>query len=76
MHFTGPLVLDDATLAVEPRARIGLIGRNGSGKSTLLRILAGLLEPTGGAVVRQRGTTVAFVHPKGSFGTLIELVQE
>lgn len=23
-----------------------------------------------------RGTTVAFVHPKGSFGTLIELVEE
>jgi methylmalonyl-CoA epimerase len=23
-----------------------------------------------------RGTTVAFVHPKGAFGTLIELVQE
>jgi methylmalonyl-CoA epimerase len=23
-----------------------------------------------------RGTTVAFIHPKGTFGTLIELVQE
>jgi methylmalonyl-CoA epimerase len=23
-----------------------------------------------------RGTTVAFIHPKGSFGTLIELVQD
>lgn len=23
-----------------------------------------------------RGTTIAFVHPKGSFGTLVELVQE
>ena len=23
-----------------------------------------------------RGTTVAFIHPKGSFGTLIELVEE
>ena len=23
-----------------------------------------------------RGTTIAFVHPRGSFGTLIELVQE
>ena len=23
-----------------------------------------------------RGTTVAFVHPKGAFGTLVELVQE
>jgi methylmalonyl-CoA epimerase len=29
-------------------------------------------EPRAGS----RGTTVAFVHPKGSFGTLIELVQE
>ncbi len=23
-----------------------------------------------------RGTTVAFLHPKGAYGTLIELVQE
>ena len=23
-----------------------------------------------------RGTTVAFIHPKGNFGTLIELVEE
>ena len=30
------------------------------------------LAPRPGA----RGTTVAFMHPKGSFGTLIELVQE
>ena len=30
------------------------------------------LEPRPGS----RGTTVAFVHPRGSFGTLIELVQE
>jgi len=30
------------------------------------------LEPRPGS----RGTTVAFIHPKGSFGTLIELVQE
>ena len=26
--------------------------------------------------IGSRGTTVAFIHPKGSFGTLIELVQE
>jgi len=36
----------------------------------------------GGAVIDEaprpgsRGTTVAFVHPKGAFGTLIELVEE
>jgi len=37
---------------------------------------------SGGALIDEaprpgsRGTTVAFVHPKGAFGTLIELVQE
>lgn len=30
------------------------------------------LEPRAGS----RGTVVAFIHPKGSFGTLIELVEE
>jgi len=40
------------------------------------------VKDAGGLVIDQaprpgsRGTTVAFVHPKGAFGTLIELVQE
>ncbi|MBK9180137.1 MAG: methylmalonyl-CoA epimerase [Acidimicrobiales bacterium] len=40
------------------------------------------VKDAGGQVIDQqprpgsRGTTVAFVHPKGAFGTLIELVQE
>ena len=49
------VVLDDVTLTVGPRARIGLVGPNGVGKSTLLRILAGVEEPdrgTRGALTR------------------------
>lgn len=43
-------ILSDIELDVVPGTRVGLVGRSGSGKSTLLRVLAGLLEPTGGIV--------------------------
>ncbi len=44
------LVLDDANLSLREGEIVGLLGRSGSGKSTLLRIIAGLIEPTGGNV--------------------------
>jgi ATPase subunit of ABC transporter with duplicated ATPase domains len=45
-------VLDDVSLVVSPRSRIGLVGPNGIGKSTLLRVLAGIEAPDGGEIVR------------------------
>src|SRR5580698_10450169 len=44
------LVLDDANLVLKEGEIVGLLGRSGSGKSTLLRIIAGLIQPTGGTV--------------------------
>ena len=44
----------DASLAVNERARIALVGRNGSGKSTLMKIAAGLVEADRGE---------RFIHP-------------
>ncbi len=38
------------TFAVEPKERIGLIGRNGTGKTTVLRLVAGLDEPDRGEI--------------------------
>jgi ATPase subunit of ABC transporter with duplicated ATPase domains len=50
--FGAEVVLEDVSLVVSPRARIGLVGPNGAGKSTLLRLLAGLEEPDAGRIRR------------------------
>src|SRR6516165_8951735 len=44
------LVLDDVNLSLAENEIVGLLGRSGSGKSTLLRSIAGLIEPTEGAI--------------------------
>ena len=51
-------LLDDASLQVEPRERVCVIGRNGTGKSTLLQIISGELQPEGGSVWRQPGLRI------------------
>ena len=45
--------LSGVTLRFEEGERGALIGRNGSGKTSLLRVLAGLLPPEGGRLVRE-----------------------
>jgi ATP-binding cassette subfamily F protein 3 len=59
--FGGRLVLSGVDLDVPAGARIGVLGPNGGGKSTLMRILVGLEEPDGGAVIRRRGLVDAFL---------------
>ena len=54
--------LRDVSFEVQPGESVGVIGANGSGKSTTLKLIARIIEPTGGRVTVQ-----------GRVGALLEL---
>jgi len=56
-------VLSGIDLTIQPGEVVALIGRSGSGKSTLLHILAGLIQPSEGAV-RIGGARVVKPSPR------------
>jgi ATP-binding cassette subfamily F protein 3 len=61
MRFGSQEIFREISLIVNPRDRIGLVGRNGAGKTTMLRIFAGLQEPSGGKVVIPPGTEIGYL---------------
>ena len=68
VRLGGRTIIDDATAKLPPRGRIGLIGRNGAGKSTLVRVVAGMLEPDGGAVSMPRGSRIGYIAQEAPGG--------
>ena len=59
--FGPQTILEDASVVVRPRERVGLVGPNGAGKTTLARILAGEDEADRGTVTRARGADVVYL---------------
>ncbi len=49
---SGQKILSDATLTIRRNRIIGVIGENGIGKTTLLKLMAGLLKPDQGSIVK------------------------
>jgi ATP-binding cassette subfamily F protein 3 len=47
----GRRFFDQASLALPPGAKVGLVGRNGAGKTTLFRLIKGELTPGGGDIL-------------------------
>jgi ATP-binding cassette subfamily F protein uup len=72
-------LLDGASLQIDSRERIAVIGRNGTGKSTLLKILSGELAADSGSVWRQPGLRMARLEqdvPLSAHRSVFEVVAE
>jgi ABC-type multidrug transport system fused ATPase/permease subunit len=70
-------VLGDVSIALEPGAVLGLLGRTGSGKTTLTRLLFRLYDPVRGRITLDgqdiRGATLAEL--RGRIGLVTQEVQ-
>jgi ATP-binding cassette subfamily F protein 3 len=76
LRLGGHVILDRATVAMPPKARVGLVGRNGAGKSSLLKMIAGIYEADEGRIEAPAGTKIGYLKqdaPGGS-GTPFETV--
>src|SRR5688572_13530761 len=78
VSFGKKVILDGASLSIQPGEKIGLVGPNGSGKTTLLRMLAGEREPDEGDVYFARGVRAGYL-PQDILempqGTVVESVR-
>lgn len=61
VFFTGNYLFDEVTFIINPKDRIGLVGKNGAGKSTLLKIIAGMQEPEKGVVSYPNEYTLGYL---------------
>lgn len=73
LRLGGRPILENASAALPPKSRVGLIGRNGAGKSTLIKIIAGELEADSGRVETPRGTRIGYLTQDAPGGILTPL---
>lgn len=90
VSFSGSDLFRDISFLINAKERIGLVGKNGAGKSTILKIIAGLQNPTSGAVTKTAECTIGYlpqqmethddtdlIHEAGkAFSEIIDLEQE
>jgi ATP-binding cassette subfamily F protein 3 len=61
VSFGGFTLIDNVSIMINSRDRIGLVGKNGAGKSTLLKILMRLQNPSSGMVSCPAGISTGYL---------------
>lgn len=76
VSFGGWDLFKDISLVVNPKDRIGLVGKNGAGKTTLLKVLTGEQPATSGAVMRTADCTLGYLPQQMAVADTTTLVAE
>src|SRR5690554_5642619 len=61
VDFGGFRLFDEISFLINPKDRIGLVGKNGAGKTTLLRIIVGLQSPSEGSLSMPKDVTLGYL---------------
>jgi ATP-binding cassette, subfamily F, member 3 len=72
--FGTQLLFDNISFNINPKEKIGLVGRNGTGKSTLFKIILGEEHPDSGQITIAKNYTLGYLeqHIKFSRKTVVE----
>lgn len=76
VSYGGWTLFDNISFLINPKDRIGLVGKNGAGKTTLLRMIVGEQQPTSGAVTRNGDCTVGYLPQQMKVADTTTLVEE
>ena len=76
VSYGGWTLFDNISFLINPKDRIGLVGKNGAGKTTLLRLIVGEQEPTSGAVTRNGECTIGYLPQQMKVADTTTLVEE
>ena len=76
VSYGGWTLFDHISFLINPKDRIGLVGKNGAGKTTLLRIITGEQQPTSGAVTLNGDCTIGYLPQTMRVADTTTLVQE
>ena len=76
VSYGGWDLFSEVSLLVNPRDRIGLVGKNGAGKTTLLKIITGEQIPTSGVVSKSEDETIGYLPQQMKVADTTSLVEE
>ena len=76
ISYGGWTLFDGISFMINPKDRIGLLGKNGAGKTTLLRVITGEQQPTEGAVTINGECSIGYLPQQMRVADTTTLIAE